>query len=142
MVTVKGTTSLIPQQFNNFLTRRSLRQSPGACFPRTSRVPSKFWNDNLPILTHWAAHPFDCSSNSEATNLTVGESALDEKSSFKLLGLLFSSKRDCSSYIARTAKTAPKKLEPWFVRSLFLLQPRMKNYYACAGVLICYLIVG
>ena len=49
-------------------------------------------------------------------------SVLEEKPSCKMLGLTFSSKLDWGSYIS-IAKTASKKLEPWFVLwSLFPLR--------------------
>ena len=41
-------------------------------------------------------------------------SVLEEKSSFKILGLTFSSKLDWDSYIISIAKTASKKLELLF----------------------------
>ena len=37
-------------------------------------------------------------------------SVLEEKSSFKMLGLTFSSKLDCGSYIISIAKTVSKKI--------------------------------
>ena len=39
-------------------------------------------------------------------------SVLEEKSSFKMLGLTFSSKLDCGSYIVSIAETASKKIGP------------------------------
>ena len=44
-------------------------------------------------------------------------SILEEKSSFKMLGLSFSSKLDLSSYIISIAKTAPMKIGT-FIRSM------------------------
>ena len=46
-------------------------------------------------------------------------SVLKENSSFKMLGLSFSSKSDWGSYIISIAKTSSKKLEPWFVLWIF-----------------------
>ena len=40
----------------------------------------------------------------------MGGSILEEKSSFKMLGLTFSSKLDWGSYIISIAKTAPEKI--------------------------------
>ena len=48
-------------------------------------------------------------------------SALEEKSSFKMLGVSFSSKMNLGSYIVSIAKTASKKLGT-FLRSLYLLK--------------------
>ena len=44
-------------------------------------------------------------------NLKIDGSILEEKSSFKMLGLTFSSKLDWGSYIISIAKTASKKIE-------------------------------
>ena len=52
---------------------------------------------------------FDQSNNSGAIDVKKDESVLEENSSLKMLGLSFSPKLDCSSYIVSTAKTAPKK---------------------------------
>ena len=41
-----------------------------------------------------------------AINVKMDESVLEEKSSFKILGLTFSSKLDCCSYIISIAKSA------------------------------------
>ena len=79
-------------------------------------------------------------------------SVLEEKSSFKLLGLTFSSKFDWGCYIISIAKTASKKIGAFihFMRSLFpevalylyksTIRPCME--YCChvrAGALSCYL---
>ena len=53
---------------------------------------------------------FDGSNNSGAINVKLHESALDEKSSFKMLGLSLSYKLDWVSWIVSIAKTAFKKL--------------------------------
>ena len=54
---------------------------------------------------------FDRSNNNGSINVKMDGSALEEKSSFKMLGLTFSSKLDWGSYIISIAKTASKKLE-------------------------------
>ena len=78
-------------------------------------------------------------------------SVLEEKSSFKMLGLTFSSKLDWVSYIISIAKTASKKIGA-FIRSLKFLSPEVALYvfkstmcpcmeYCChvwAGVPSCY----
>ena len=53
---------------------------------------------------HW-------SNNTDATDMKVDGSVLEEKSSIKMLGLNFFSKLDWGSYIISIAKTASKKIE-------------------------------
>ena len=53
---------------------------------------------------------FDCSNNNGFIDVKMDESILEEKSSFKMLGLTFSSKVDWGSYIISIAKTASKKI--------------------------------
>ena len=53
---------------------------------------------------------FDRSSNNGSIDVKTDESVLEEKSSFKMLGLTFSSKLDWGSYIISIAKTASKKI--------------------------------
>ena len=66
---------------------------------------------------------FDRSNNNGSIDVKMGGSILEEKSSFKMLGLTFSSKLDWGSYIISIAKTASRKLELLFVlRSFFLLR--------------------
>ena len=78
----------------------------------------------------------------------MGGSILEEKSSFKMMGLTFSSKLDWGSYIISIAKTASKK-----IRSMKFLSPEVALYlykftirpcmeYCChvwAGASSCYL---
>ena len=49
---------------------------------------------------------FDQSNNTSAIDVKTDGCVLEEKSSFKMLGLTFSSKLDCGSYIISTAKIA------------------------------------
>ena len=79
-------------------------------------------------------------------------SFLEEKSSFKMLGLFFSSKLDWGSYIISTAKTASKKIGA-LIHSMKFLSPEVALYlyrftigrcmeYCChvwAGAPTCYL---
>ena len=51
-------------------------------------------------------------------------SVLEEKSSFKMLGLTFSSKLDWSSYIISIAKTASNKIGA-LIRSMKFLSPEV-----------------
>ena len=53
---------------------------------------------------------FDWSSNTGAIEVKVDGFVLEEKLSFKMLVLTFSSELDWGSYI----KLSPRKLEPWF----------------------------
>ena len=79
-------------------------------------------------------------------------SVLEEKTSFKMLGLTFSSKLDWGSYIVSIAKTAPRKIGALICFMKFLspevalylykstIQPCME--YCChfwAGAPSCYL---
>ena len=79
-------------------------------------------------------------------------SFLEEKSSFKMLGLTFCSKLDWGSYIICIAKTASKKIGA-LIRSVKFLSPGVALYiykstmrpcmgyccHVCAGVPCCYL---
>ena len=53
---------------------------------------------------------FDWSKNTGAIDVKMDGSVLEEKSSFKMLGLTFSSKLDWGSYIIFIVKTASKKI--------------------------------
>ena len=82
----------------------------------------------------------------------MGGSILEEKSSFKMLGLTFSSKLDWGSYIISIAKTSSKKIGA-LIRSVKFLSPEVALYlykstirpcmeYCChvwAGAPSCYL---
>ena len=52
---------------------------------------------------------FDCSNITGAIGLKMDGVVLEEKSSFKMLEMTFSSKLDCESYIIFITKTASKK---------------------------------
>ena len=54
---------------------------------------------------------FDWSNNNGSIDVKMDGSILEEKSSFKMLGLTFSSKLDWGSYIVPIAKLLPRKLE-------------------------------
>ena len=95
---------------------------------------------------------FDWSKNTGAIDVKMDGSVLEEKSSFKILGLTFSSKLDWGSYIASVAKTGPKKIGA-LIRSMKFLSPEVALYlykstiqpcmeYCChvwAGACSCYL---
>ena len=55
---------------------------------------------------------FDQSKNTGAIDMKMDGSVLEEKTSFKMLGLTFSSKLVWDSYIVSIAKLPPRKLEP------------------------------
>ena len=57
---------------------------------------------------------FDRSNNTSVIDVKMDGSVLEEKSSFKMLGLTFSSKLDWGSCII-SLKVPPRILEPWFV---------------------------
>ena len=67
---------------------------------------------------------FDQSKNTGAVDVKIDGSVLDEKSSFKILGLTFSSKLDWGSYIVSIAKTASKKIGA-LIRSMKFLSPEV-----------------
>ena len=85
-------------------------------------------------------------------DVKMGGSILEEKSSFKVLGLTFSSRLYWSSYIISIAKTASKKIGA-LIRSMKFLSPEVALYlnkstirpcmeYCChvwAGAPSCYL---
>ena len=62
---------------------------------------------------------FDWSNNNGSIGVKMDGSVLEEKSSFKMLGLTFSSKLDWGSYIISIAKTASKKIGPSFYEVSF-----------------------
>ena len=63
-------------------------------------------------------------------------SALDEKSSFKMLGLTVSSKLDWGSYIISIAKTASKKIGT-LIRSMKFLSPEVALYLYKSTICPC-----
>ena len=63
-------------------------------------------------------------------------SALDEKSSFKMLGLTVSSKLDWGSYIISIAKTASKKIGA-LIRSMKFLSPEVALYLYKSTICPC-----
>ena len=95
---------------------------------------------------------FDRSKNTGAIDVKINGSDLEEKTSFKMLGLTSSSKLDWGSYIVSIAKTASKKIGA-LIRSMNFLSPEVALYlykstirpcmeYCChvwAGPPRCYL---
>ena len=94
----------------------------------------------------------DRSNNNGSIDVKLDGSVLEEKSFFKMLGLIFSSKLDWGSYFISIAKTASKKIGA-LLRSMTFLSPEVALYlykstirpcmeYCChvwAGALRCYL---
>ena len=70
---------------------------------------------------------FDQSKNTGAFDVIMDESVLDEKLSFKMLGLSFSSKLDWGAYIISIAKTASKKIGA-FIHYMKFLFPEVALY--------------
>ena len=95
---------------------------------------------------------FDQSNKTSAIDMKMDGSVLEENSSFKMLGLTFSSKLDWGSYIISIAKTASKKIGA-LIHSMKFLSPEVALYlyksttwpcmeYCChvwAGAPSCYL---
>ena len=67
---------------------------------------------------------FDRSKNTGAIDVKMDGSTLEGKTSFKMLGLTFSSKLDWGSYIVSIAKTASKKIGA-LIRSMRFLSPEV-----------------
>ena len=70
---------------------------------------------------------FDWSNDTGATDVKMDGPVLEEKSSFKMLGLTFSSKLDWGSYIISIAKTASKKIGA-LICSMKFLSPEVALY--------------
>ena len=64
------------------------------------------------------------SNKNGSIDAKMNGSVLEEKSSFKMLGLTFSSKLDWGSYIISIAKTASKKIRA-LIRSMKFLSPEV-----------------
>ena len=94
---------------------------------------------------------FDQSNNNGSIDVKMSGSILEEKSSFKILGLTFSSKLDWGSYIISIAKTASKKIGALICSMKFLspevalhfykstICPCMECCHVWAGAPSCYL---
>ena len=80
---------------------------------------------------------FDWSNNTGSIDVKMDGSVLEEKSSFKMLGLTFSSKLDWGSYIISIAKTASKKIGA-LIRSMKFLSPEVA-LYLCKSTICPYM---
>ena len=78
----------------------------------------------------------DWSNNNRSIDVKMDGSVLEEKSSFKMLGLTFSSKLDWGSYIISTAKTASKKIRA-FIHSMKFLSPKVSLYLYKSTICPC-----
>ena len=79
---------------------------------------------------------FDQSKNSGSFDVKMDGSVLEGKSSFKMLGLTFSSKLDWGSYIISIAKTASKKIGA-LIRSMKFLSPEVALYFYKSTIRLC-----
>ena len=79
---------------------------------------------------------FDRSKNTGAIDVKMDGSVLEKKTSFKMLGLTFSSKLDWGSYIVSIAKTASKKIEA-LIRSMKFLSPEVALYLYKSTIRSC-----
>ena len=70
---------------------------------------------------------FDRSYNTRVIDVKVDGSVREKKSSFKMLGLTFSSKLDWGSYINSIVKTASKKIG-LLIRSMKFISPKVALY--------------
>ena len=75
---------------------------------------------------HLVSFDWSNSNGSIVVKMDVG-SVLEEKSSFKMLGLTFSSKLDWGSYIISIVKTASKKIRA-LIRYMKFLSPEVSLY--------------
>ena len=70
---------------------------------------------------------FDQSKNTGAIDVKIDGAVLEEKSSFKMLRLTFSTKLNWGSYIVSIAKSASKKIKA-LIRSMKFLSPEVALY--------------
>ena len=79
---------------------------------------------------------FDWSNNNGSIDVKMDGSVLEEKSSFKMLRLTFSSKLDWGSYIISIAKTASKKIGT-LIHSKKFLSPEVALYLYKSTICSC-----
>ena len=63
---------------------------------------------------------FDWSNSNGSFDVKMDESVVEEKSTFKMLGVTFSSELNCGSYIISIAKSASKKIGTLISSTKFL----------------------
>ena len=76
------------------------------------------------------------SNNTGVIDVKIDGSVLEEKSSFKMVGLTFSSKLDWSTYIISIAKTAFKKIGT-LIHSMKFLSPEVALYLYKSTICPC-----
>ena len=79
---------------------------------------------------------FDQSNNNGSIDVKMDGSILEEKSSFKMLGLTFCCKLDWGSYIISFPKTASKKIGA-LIRAMRFLSPEVALYLCKSTVCPC-----
>ena len=79
---------------------------------------------------------FDWFNNNGSIDVKMDRSVLEEKSSFKMLGLNFSSKLDWGSYIISIAKSASKKIGA-LICSMKFLSPEVALYLYKSAIRPC-----
>ena len=79
---------------------------------------------------------FDQSNNTGSIDAKIDVSVLEEKSSFKILGLTFSSKLDRGSHIIYIAKTASIEIGA-LIRSMKFLSPEVALYLFKSTICLC-----
>ena len=80
----------------------------------------------------------DCSNNNNtaANDVKIGGSVLEEKSSFTMLGLTFSSNLDWGPYIISIAKTTSVEIEA-LIHFMKFLSPEVALYLYKSTILLC-----
>ena len=108
-------------------------------------LPSMLLNLNLIWGKKWLVYfnagkthlvSFDQSNTNGSIDVKMGGSIFEEKSSFKMLGLTFSSKLYWGSYIISIAKTASNKIGA-FIRSMKFLSPEVTLYLYKSTICPC-----
>ena len=79
---------------------------------------------------------YDQSNINDSLDVKMDGSVLEEKPSFKILGLTFSSKFDWGSYIISIIKTVSKKIEA-LIRSIKFISPEVALYIYKSTILPC-----
>ena len=79
---------------------------------------------------------FDWANSNGFICVKMNGSVLEEKSCFKMLGLIFSSKFNWGSYIISIAKTASKEIGA-FIRSVKFLSPQVALYLCKSTIRPC-----
>ena len=84
---------------------------------------------------------FDWSNNAVSIDVKIDGSVLEAKSSFKIMGLTFSSKLDWGFYIIYIAKTAFKRIGA-LICSVKFLSPDVALYLYKCSICICHVWAG